>query len=127
MKIVVLLCTVAALAPFSLAASQLTGCLNGPNSENFYMLVNKRYPRGVELSQTENLKNYVGNRVQLTGEWAGGVDQIAGRDTHQGAKMEKNTGREQARKHFKVDNIKKLADSCALPAETKAGGKQAKQ
>jgi hypothetical protein len=91
------------------------------------MLVNKRFPRGVELSQNNDLKNYVGNKVQLTGEWAGSVDQISGRETQQGAKMEKSAGREQSRKHFKVEQIKKLADSCSLPPETKAGGNQSQR
>src|SRR5207253_1700918 len=60
------------------ASSSLTGCLNGPNAENAYMLTNGRYRKGVEVGMpaSDELSKHVGHKVKLTGSWAKSGEEI---------------------------------------------------
>src|SRR5205814_730405 len=109
------------------ATSTVTGCLNGPNAENAYMLTNGRYKKGLEVGMpgSDELSKHVGHKVKLTGMWAKSGEEIG-----ENEKMEKseNAGKgvkrekgEAAEKHFKVTKIDHLADSCTMGGSGKPG------
>jgi hypothetical protein len=94
--------------------STLTGCLNGPNAENAYIVTNRQYKRGVEVGMpgSDELSKHVGHKVRLSGTW-----ESSGTAIGENEAMEKKSG-EQAEhagaKHFKVSRIEHMAESCTM-------------
>lgn len=94
----------------------LTGCLNAPNEEGAYTLVNHRYQHGVVVGGNDELPKHVGHEVKLTGTWASAKD--IGVDTGK----QPQAGKQMAYKlkHFKVDSIQHIAETCKMkPGRTK--------
>src|SRR5262245_14200105 len=82
----------------------VTGCLSGPNAEGAYELTSGKHK--VELSGSDELKNHVGHKVTVTGNWEAseaGATQAAAQKGEKGEKGEK---------HMKVDTIKMVSESC---------------
>jgi hypothetical protein len=98
----------------------LTGCLNGPNAENAYVLTTAKNKKGVEVGMpgSDELSKHVGHKVKLTGTWAKSGEQIG-----ENEKMEKSAGEkeEHGEKHFQVTKIDHLADSCTLGGSADKG------
>ncbi len=104
-------------APSGKEAS-LTGCLNAPNEEGAYTLVNHRYKQGVVVGGNDELPKHVGHEVKLTGTWASAKD--IGVDTGKEPQAGKQMGSKL--KHFKVDSIQHVSDMCKMkPGGTKQG------
>lgn len=97
---------------------QLTGCLSGPDASGAYTLTNGHYKKGIEVGGNDELAKHVGHEVQLTGTWESSGKAIG--ESEKEEKQEKT-----AEKHFKVDSIKHMADSCSMPAAKSKGKKGA--
>lgn len=84
----------------------LTGCLEKGTEDNTYLLKNSRHKNGVEVGGNDELSKHVGHRVELTGTWstAEGIGEKA--ESGAGAAKEKNE------RHFKVESIKHMSDTC---------------
>ncbi|HZU44549.1 MAG TPA: hypothetical protein VE994_17870 [Terriglobales bacterium] len=96
----------------------LTGCLNAGEAQGGYTLVNHRYKQGVVVGGNDELPKHVGNEVKLTGHWASAKDigEDIGKAPEQGKQMESQM------KHFKVDSIQHISDTCKIkPGGTKKG------
>lgn len=96
----------------------LTGCLNAGNEQGAYTLVNHRYKTGVMVGGNDELPKHVGHEVKLTGTWASAKDigEDIGKAPQQGKQMESKL------KHFKVDSIQHISDTCKIkPGGTKKG------
>jgi hypothetical protein len=111
----------------SSAGASLTGCLNGPNAENAYMLTNARFKKGVEVGMpaSDELSKHVGHKVKLTGSWAKSGEGIGENEnmekSERAGKGEKKEKGEAAEKHFKVTKIDHIADSCTMGGSGKTG------
>jgi hypothetical protein len=107
--------------------ASLTGCLNGPNAENAYLLTNARFKKGVEVGMagSDDLSKHVGHKVKLTGSWAKSGAEIGeneGMEKNEGAaKGEKKEKGEAHEKHFKVEKIDHIADSCTMGGSGNTG------
>ena len=87
--------------------STLTGCLSAsPNSDGMYTLSNGRYKSGVEVGPSDKVKDHAGHQVALKGHW--GTAAQAGENTGSVA----SSTSEKGEKHFDVDNVKHIADTC---------------
>ena len=84
----------------------MTGCLSGPNAEGAYELTSGKHK--IEVGGNDELKNHVGHKVTVTGNWASASDIGA---TEAAAKSEKG-----GEKHMKVDTIKMVSESCEKSA-----------
>jgi hypothetical protein len=82
----------------------VTGCLSGPNEEGAYVLTSGRHK--IEVGGNDELKNHVGHKVTLTGDWASAAD-IG--ENEAAAKNEKG---EKGERHLKVTSIKMVSESC---------------
>ncbi len=102
------------------SAKTLTGCLNGPNAENAYVLTNASYKKGVEVGMpnSDDLSKHVGHKVKLTGKWVSSGNEIG-----ENEKMEKSAGPKEktGHKHFEVSKVDHLADSCTMGGNGKTG------
>lgn len=107
-------------AASSAQETTLTGCLNGPNAENAYVLTTARNKKGVEVGMpgSDELSKHVGHKVKLTGTWAKSGEQVG-----ENEKMESKAGEksEHAEKHFQVTKIDHLADSCTMGGNASKG------
>lgn len=89
--------------------AHVTGCLSGPNAEGAYELTSGKHK--VEVGGNDELKNHVGHKVTVTGEWASAAD------IGESATAEKNEkGGEKAEKHLKATSIKMVSESCEKAA-----------
>lgn len=85
-------------------SSTLTGCVSSsPNSEGMYTLSNGRYKNGVEIGPADKVKDHAGHQVALTGKW--GTAAQAG-ETNASSK-------EKGERHFDVDSVKHISDTCS--------------
>lgn len=82
----------------------VTGCLSGPNEEGAYILTSGRHK--IEVGGNDELKNHVGHKVTLTGDWASGAD------IGESAAAEKSEKGAKAERHLKVSSIKMVSESC---------------
>jgi hypothetical protein len=105
-------------AATSAKEATLTGCLNGPNAANAYVLTTAKNKKGVEVGMpgSDELSKHVGHKVKLTGTWAKSGEQIG-----ENEKMEKGEKNEHAEKHFQVTKIDHLADSCTMGGSADKG------
>lgn len=98
----------------------LTGCLNGPNAENAYVLTTAKNKKGYEVGMpgSDELSKHVGHKVKLTGTWAKSGEQIG-----ENEKMESKAGEkaEHGERHFQVTKIDHLADSCTMGGNASKG------
>lgn len=96
-------------------STTLTGCLSSSaNSEGMYTLSNAKMKRGVEVGPPDKVKDHAGHQVSLTGKWATGAEAGEKEGAEKaGAKEEKGE------RHFEVDNVKHLSDTCS---EAPGGG-----
>lgn len=96
----------------------LTGCLNGPNAENAYILTNRQHKRGVEVGMraSDELSKHVGHKVRLSGSWVGSGAEIG--EKEQGGEGEE---RERGERHFQVTKIEHLAESCTMGGSGQGG------
>ena len=101
-----------AAAAAGATTTSISGCLSGPNDEGAYVLKNGRYRKGVEVGGSDNLKAHVGHKVKLTGTWAKSGTEIGEKPEKTEEKMEKAAGME---RHFKVQKIDMIADTCTVP------------
>jgi hypothetical protein len=83
----------------------VTGCLSGPNAEGAYELTSGKHK--VELSGNDELKNHVGHKVTVTGNWTSASEMG---ETH--AAASKGEKSEKGEKHMKVDSLKMVSESC---------------
>jgi hypothetical protein len=96
----------------------LTGCLNATNEQGGYTLINHRYKNGVVVGGNDELPKHVGHEVKLTGTWASAkeIGEDMGKAPQQGKQMESKL------KHFKVDSIQHVSETCKMkPGGTKQG------
>ena len=97
------------------ADKTITGCLSGPNAEGAYLL--KTDKGEVEVGNDSKLKEHVGHEVKLTGEYAkpGTIGENESAEKKEsGAKSEMGEkGKEKNERHFKVDKIDHVADTCS--------------
>lgn len=107
-------------AAASAKETTLTGCLNGPNAENAYVLTTAKSKKGVEVGMpgSDELSKHVGHKVKLTGTWAKSGEQIGENEKTENEAKEKN---EHAEKHFQVTKIDHLADSCTMGGSANKG------
>ncbi len=85
--------------------SKLTGCISAkPNDEGVYTLTNGRYKKGVELGG-QDLSAHAGHKVQLTGMWEKSGAAVG--------ETEKSGEKQTGERHFKVTDVKHIADTCA--------------
>src|SRR5262245_27511558 len=89
-----------------------TGCLSGPNAEGAYELTSGKHK--VELSGSDELKNHVGHKVTVSGEWASASEMG---ESH--AAAEKGEKPVKGEKHMKVDSIKMVSETCEKAAASK--------
>ena len=96
----------------------LTGCLNGPNAENAYVLTTAKNKKGVEVGMpgSDELSKHVGHKVKLTGKWAKSGEEIG-----ENEKMEREAKEKHPEKHFQVTKIDHLADSCTMGGSANKG------
>lgn len=95
----------------------LVGCLNAPNEQGAYTLINHRYKDGVLVGGNDELPKHVGHEVKLTGKWAS-PDEIG--ESHKMPPEGKQLRSKM--KHFKVDSIQHVSDMCKIkPGGTKKG------
>ncbi len=95
----------------------LTGCLSGPNAEGAYLLKTDK-GQEVEVGGNDQLKSHVNHEVKLTGEYAKSGSAIGENESAEkkesGAKSEMSEkGKEKNEKHFKVEKIDHIADTCS--------------
>jgi hypothetical protein len=84
--------------------STLTGCVSSStNSEGMYTLSNGRYKNGVEISPADKLKDHAGHQVALTGKWSTGAE----------AGEKAGTKEEKGERHFEVDSVKHISETCS--------------
>jgi hypothetical protein len=87
--------------------STLTGCLSASaDSDGMYTLSNGHYKKGVEVGPTDKVKDHAGHQVALKGHW--GSAAAAGENA--GGVASSST--EKGEKHFDVDSVKHIADTC---------------
>lgn len=87
--------------------STLTGCLSASaNSDGMYTLSNGRYKNGVEVGPSDKVKDHAGHQVALKGHW--GTAAQAGENA---GGVASNTS-EKGEKHFDVDSVKHISDTC---------------
>jgi hypothetical protein len=91
--------------------AHVTGCLSGPNAEGAYELTSGKHK--VEVGGNDELKNHVGHKVTVTGEWASAAD------IGESQAAEKNEKGEKAEKHLKATSIKMVSESCEKAASSK--------
>src|SRR4051812_27095006 len=86
--------------PAAAGGATLTGCLNGPNAENAYIVTTRQYKRGVEVGMpnSDDLSKHAGHKVRLTGSWAKSGGEIGEREDATAQNPHKN---ESAEHHFK--------------------------
>lgn len=106
----------------SAKGSTLTGCVSSSaNSDGMYTLSNGRYKKGVEIGPADKVKDHAGHQVSLTGKWSTAA--AAGEANAASAK-------EKGERHFEVDNVKHLAETCSTApgggTTGSKGGKKAK-
>ncbi len=91
--------------------STLTGCLSSTaNAEGMYTLSNAKMKRGVEVGPTDKVKDHAGHQVELMGKWSTAAE--AGETTAESTK-------EKGHRHFEVDSVKHISDTCS---EAPGGG-----
>ena len=90
----------------------VTGCLSGPNAEGVYELTSGKHK--IDVGGNDELKNHVGHKVTVTGQWASAADIGA---TDAAEKSEK--GAEKTEKHLKATSIKMVSESCEKCASSK--------
>src|ERR1700752_3143849 len=91
------------------AEHSLSGCLSGPNAEGVYLLKSRHSREGGGLDE---LGGHVGHKVKLTGHWVASGAEI-------GEKPEAKQEKEKER-HFKVDKLEMVAESCTPVKHAKA-------
>ena len=61
--------------PAGAKASTVIGCLGGPDSDGNYTLKSMQYRAGVTVLGLDDMKQYAGDKVKLTGTWQASADQ----------------------------------------------------
>lgn len=90
--------------------STLTGCLSSSaNAEGMYTLSNAKMKKGVEVGPTDKVKDHAGHQVALTGKWSTGAE----------AGEKAGTKEEKGERHFEVDSVKHISETCS---EAPGGG-----
>ena len=91
--------------------STVSGCVSkDPNTEGMYTLTNGRYKKGLEIGPTDKVKDHAGHQVKLTGMWE-----------KSGAAMgDKDTKGEKAERHFMVNDVTMISDTCTDKAKSSA-------
>ena len=94
--------------------TSVTGCLSGPNEEGAYVLKTAK-GRGFEVGGNDELKNHVGHKVKLTGNWAKSGAEIGENESAEKNVEKHETAEHQgvAEKHFKVSDIHHVSDTCS--------------
>ena len=88
--------------------STLTGCLSASaNADGMYTLSNGRYKKGVEVGPTDKVQAHAGHQVALKGHWSTAA--AAGENT---SGVAAPAGNEKNEKHFEVDSVKHISDTC---------------
>ena len=104
----------------------LTGCVAGPNDEGMYTLKAKGHHREIEIGPSDVVKAHVGHEVKLTGEWEKSGEAI-GENEKKETKTEKTKEHMKMERHFKVEKVDMVADTCPAAMEKmekKEGGKK---
>jgi hypothetical protein len=102
--------------------STLTGCVSAsPNSEGMYTLSNAQHKKGVEIGPTDKVKEHAGHQVSLTGKWSTAPEAGEKAETKEGGKAEKGE------RHFEVDSVKHIAETCSEAPGATAGSKAGKK
>jgi hypothetical protein len=92
----------------------LTGCVAAGDEANEYVLEHGK--RKVELVTTEDLKPHLGHTVKVTGNWTSEEKE----KQEMGGGAEKGEHKEAGERHFKVDKLDMVSDTCtATKASTK--------
>ncbi len=97
----------------------LTGCLSSSaNAEGMYTLSNAKMKKGVEVGPADKVKDHAGHQVSLTGKWSTGAEAGEAAGTQQ----------TKGERHFEVDNVKHISDTCSeAPGGGTTGSKGAKK
>jgi hypothetical protein len=93
--------------PAGAKGTTLIGCLNGPDPEGKFVLTSMQHRTGVEVLGPDDLKNNLGTKVKLTGEW----EAIPQQQLRSNAKQQKITRR------FQVTAVEVLSQYCSVPSE----------
>ena len=87
--------------------STLTGCLSASaNSDGMYMLSNGHYKKGIEVGPSDKVQEHAGHQVALKGHWGNAA--AAG----ESAGVASSAGNEKGERHFEVDSVKHISDTC---------------
>ena len=96
------MCAAQEAAPLATAkGSTVTGCLSGPDADDYYTLTSMQHRLGVEVVGDDTLKQGVGSKVKLTGSW----EALPGATAKSG----------DAGKRFKATGITVMEEKCAAP------------
>ncbi len=104
--------------PAGAKGSTIIGCLGGPNLHGNYILTSMQHRTGIEVVGPEDLKDTLGSKVKLTGNW----QPIPAAQPDQPAENGAATSHEKKEtRRFQVTQFEVLAQRCDPPSQTSPG------
>lgn len=98
--------------------ASITGCVSkDANSDGMYTLTNGHFKKGVEIGPTDKVQAHAGHQVKLTGHWASAAA-VGEKDA------DANSSKEKKERHFEVDDVQHMADTCSATASGMAHHKK---